>query len=320
MYRAQLDSFSDVMTLRRRLGFARTFPYIQPEFEQFQLNLECHDERICMTALLALSTRENAGNIRHPVYVLPDGTIDPLKMGIPRSWEFLDRVPQGGTFKCTYVCAPEQRNFELRKQLNKSYHFSDVKEAAVCWWTNVIEVPSEVIDLVMMFRKSSLDLNKAFDAIDGFDGNGEIGFLKLQQGLEDLGWRKLKNPADHEMKEQMLAIFRCLNASGHGTLTRSDWNILQEVTRDVDQSLAECAQYLIRIRGSLEEAWSALDDSEQEEGLGREAWTEALRRLGYFGPGDVVFRFLTSADAASSRLVTYDKFCKLERFIQYGGQ
>ena len=106
MYKAQLEDFSDVLTLRRRLGFARTFPYIQPEFEQFQLNLERHDERICMTALLALSTRENAGNIRHPMhlgqthsilvlagsrrfgrYILPDGTVDPLKMGIPRSWE-----------------------------------------------------------------------------------------------------------------------------------------------------------------------------------------------------------------------------------------
>ena len=69
MYKAQLEDFSDVMALRRRLGFARTFPYIQPEFDQFQLDLRLHDERVCMTALLALSARENAGNIRHPVYL-----------------------------------------------------------------------------------------------------------------------------------------------------------------------------------------------------------------------------------------------------------
>ena len=30
---------------------------------------------------------------------------------------------------------------------------------------------------------------------------GEIGLGKLHQGLEDLGWRKYKNPAsDHELK------------------------------------------------------------------------------------------------------------------------
>ena len=90
---------------------------------------------------------------------------------------------------------------------------------------------------------------------------GEIGLGKLQQGLEDLGWRRFKNPSsDNEMKvtcfgsigefcvmtgrlmhvpaskerdqEQILAIFRCVNVSGHGTLSRSDWNILQQLTKD----------------------------------------------------------------------------------------
>ena len=46
MYRAQLEDFSDVLALRRRLGFARTFPYIQPEFEQFQLPGCCSDIHI----------------------------------------------------------------------------------------------------------------------------------------------------------------------------------------------------------------------------------------------------------------------------------
>ncbi|CAE7397649.1 LRRC74B [Symbiodinium microadriaticum] len=318
MYKAQLEDFSDVMALRRRLGFARTFPYIQPEFDQFQLDLRLHDERVCMTALLALSARENAGNIRHPVYVLPDGTVDPLKMGIPRSWEFLDRVPQAGQFKCSYVCAPGQRNFELRKQLCKTYHFSDVKETAVSWWTNMIEVPSEVIDLVLMLKESGVDLNKAFDSIDGFDGNGEIGLGKLQQGLEDLGWRRFKNPSsDNEMKEQILAIFRCVNVSGHGTLSRSDWNILQQLTKDVDHAIAEFVQYLMRIYGSMPAAWAALDVDVQES-LGRKAWIEGLRQLGYFGPGDIVFRFLTASDASRARFITWQKFCRLEKFTSYG--
>ena len=90
---------------------------------------------------------------------------------------------------------------------------------------------------------------------------GEIGLGKLQQGLEDLGWRRFKNPSsDNEMKvtclggrrefcvmtgrlmqvpaseardqEQILAIFRCVSVSGHGTLSRSDWNVLQQLTKD----------------------------------------------------------------------------------------
>ncbi|CAJ1423221.1 unnamed protein product [Effrenium voratum] len=275
--------FGDLLAFRRRIGFARTFPYIQIEFEQFQLNLSFHDERVCISSLLAISTREDAGNIRNPVYILPDGTMDPLKMGIPRSWEMLDRVPQGGTFKCTYVCSPLQRNYEFRRQLCQTYHFSEVRvpEAEVNWWTNCSEVPSEVIDLVLMLKDKGMDLSKAFDAIDGFDGNGEIGYGKLQQGLEELGWRKFKRSADHEIKEQFLAIFRCLNPSGHGTLARGDWNILQQVKQDVEQSLIECVQYLLRVSDhSWTTAWSKLD-LECEDQLDRSTWQAALTRLGW---------------------------------------
>ena len=34
-------------------------------------------------------------------------------------------------------------------------------------------------------------------------------------------------------QEQYLAIFRCLNASGYGSMLKSDWNYLQEVLNDV---------------------------------------------------------------------------------------
>jgi hypothetical protein len=37
------------------------------EFEQFHLNLNFHDERVCMSTLLAISTREDPGYIRNPM-------------------------------------------------------------------------------------------------------------------------------------------------------------------------------------------------------------------------------------------------------------
>mmetsp|Transcript_42879 Transcript_42879/g.70767 ORF Transcript_42879/g.70767 Transcript_42879/m.70767 type:complete len:246 (+) Transcript_42879:3-740(+) len=224
-------------------------------------------------------------------------------MGIPRSWEMLDRVPDAGTFKCTYVCAPTKRNFDLRRQLSRSYHFSDMKvpEKEVIWWTNSTEVPLEVIDLVLMIKEKKMDLNKVFDVIDGHDGNGEIGMGKLQQGLDELGWRAFKGPCqEHEVKEQYLSIFRCLNASGHGTMLKSDWNYLQEVLNDVEQSIKECLQYLLRISDNCwEEMWSKLDYLD-EGSLDREQWLLALGRLGYGGPGDIVFRYATVAAQATT--------------------
>lgn len=62
-------------------------------------------------------------------------------MGIPRSWEFQERVPQRGTFKCAYVCAPDERNWEYRKKLFECFALTElrVSEKEVNWWTNVHE-------------------------------------------------------------------------------------------------------------------------------------------------------------------------------------
>lgn len=266
---------------------------MQPEFEQFHFNFHFHDERACISNLLAISSREDPGYIRNPVYILPDGTIDPLKMGIPRSWEMQDRVPVGGTFKCSYVCAATQRNFMNRKHLCKTYHFSDVHqlEKEVEWWTNNREVPSEVIDLALYLKEKNLDLKKVFDSFDGADGNGEVGYIKLIRGLEGLSW---PNPeierSENELKELYVTVFRCLNANGHGTMVRGDWTILQQVTDDIQQTIGECLQYLLRISdGSWNNMWKKLD----VEGLGslnREAWLRAVERLCYFGPSELVFR------------------------------
>ncbi|CAK9056451.1 unnamed protein product [Durusdinium trenchii] len=293
LYRGRIGSFEDLLVFSRRIGMARSFPYMQPEFEQFHFNFHFHDERACISNLLAISSREDPGYIRNPVYILPDGTIDPLKMGIPRSWEMQDRVPVGGTFKCSYVCAATQRNFMNRKHLCKTYHFSDVHqlEKEVEWWTNNREVPSEVIDLALYLKEKNLDLKKVFDSFDGADGNGEVGYIKLIRGLEGLSW---PNPeierSENELKELYVTVFRCLNANGHGTMVRGDWTILQQVTDDIQQTIGECLQYLLRISdGSWNNMWKKLD----VEGLGslnREAWLRAVERLCYFGPSELVFR------------------------------
>ncbi|CAJ1338729.1 unnamed protein product [Effrenium voratum] len=113
-------------------------------------------------------------------------------------------------------------------------------------------------------------------------------------------------------RRQFLAIFRCLNPSGHGTLARGDWNILQQVKQDVEQSLIECVQYLLRVSDhSWTTAWSKLD-LECEDQLDRSTWQAALTRLGYHGPADVVFRYATSS---SETLMTWEKFSKLEKWV-----
>merc|ERR1712137_513010 len=93
---------------------------------------------------------EKAGNIREPIYVRADGSIDPLPLGVPRSWEVLGKLPAEGFFSCIYVCSPEDRKFALRKKLSEEYSYfqSIALEEEVNWWTGLLEAPVEVIDFL----------------------------------------------------------------------------------------------------------------------------------------------------------------------------
>lgn len=80
-------------------------------------------------------------------------------------------------------------------------------------------------------------MSKVFDIMDGADGNGEVGMLKLMRGLENLGWPSdLGDRSEHELKEMYLSLYRCVQAKGHGTLMRSDWHVLQQIKNDAPRT------------------------------------------------------------------------------------
>eukprot|EP00913_Durusdinium_trenchii_P002308 g2131.t1 len=191
-----------------------SFPYMQPEFEQFHFNFHFHDERACISNLLAISSREDPGYIRNPVYILPDGTIDPLKMGIPRSWEMQDRVPVGGTFKCSYVSFPVVKRY---------------------------------------LKEKNLDLKKVFDSFDGADGNGEVGYIKLIRGLEGLSWPNPEiERSENELKEKRgyfgpsELVFRA--ARKEGNITKESLRSLEPILQKAPFSKAELDEVCAEIQ------------------------------------------------------------------------
>merc|ERR1719282_1409021 len=96
-----------IVILEKRLGDLTFFPFLQPENEKFHLDLSFHDQRISASLFVSLSGREKVSNISEPEYIREDGTLDPLEIGVPRSWEHADKMPTSGVFKGTYICAPE---------------------------------------------------------------------------------------------------------------------------------------------------------------------------------------------------------------------
>eukprot|EP00439_Symbiodinium_sp_Y106_P020972 s598_g2.t1 len=102
-----------------RLGYITFFPYFQPENAVFRFNMAIYEQRISACLFVQLMLREMPGNIKEsrgelrqlvpkskhepsdqrsyaakqacapgkdPTYEKPDGTLDPMTMGVPRSW------------------------------------------------------------------------------------------------------------------------------------------------------------------------------------------------------------------------------------------
>eukprot|EP00438_Fugacium_kawagutii_P010517 Skav214514 [mRNA] locus=scaffold410:9919:12757:+ [translate_table: standard] len=118
-----------------------------------------------------------AGNIREYSYVSEDGVVDSFPMGVPRGWAEFGKVPSVGTFKCAYVCAPEDRQVDLRKKLAQTYGFINTtfSDSDIQWWTGLNEVNADVLDLLEFFISRYNHVNEAFHHIDGGVRDAEGG-------------------------------------------------------------------------------------------------------------------------------------------------
>lgn len=313
VFRVRFENQEEVNDLRRRLGYAFFNPWMQPENSQFNLHLGSYDQRLVAVNMIFVAQREKAHNIRNPQYIRPDGSIDPLTMGVPRSWEHLDKIPKDGVIKFRYVCAPEDRKYDVRRQtmVNNSYFDCPVAEEDVIWWTGLNEVPEDMIELLefMIGDPSFQSANKVFQFIDGVGGNGEISFSEFKDGIKDMGCQKFKGA---DMNARINAIFRYLDPGGEGTVSLDEWQVFTQLWREFELSVHEFVSFLIRMFGDdLNRAWTFLDDDGSGE-LDFDEWMKAVDNIGYFGPTAVVFNLLDNSDDGN---ISIDEFLVLERYI-----
>eukprot|EP00933_Yihiella_yeosuensis_P041221 TRINITY_DN35638_c0_g1_i1.p1 TRINITY_DN35638_c0_g1~~TRINITY_DN35638_c0_g1_i1.p1 ORF type:complete len:979 (+),score=122.20 TRINITY_DN35638_c0_g1_i1:209-2938(+) len=298
--------------LRDRLGYAVFFPFLQPENSQHVLNFEFHDQRIAAMCLVDLSLKEKMGNLRNFSWTMPDGRVDPLTMGVPRSWA--ERPPTSGVFRVTYICSPEDRRVEVRKsQANKyGYYHPDFDNSEIRWWTGLKEPPEDVLDLLEFFISRYNHVNEAFYEIDGggegMASNSELTLREFESGIKAMECHKFKGPDE---SARINAIFRYLDPGGEGSVSLGEWQVLGQLWQEFELSIREFVQFIIFAFGeNLEDAWDALDEDGGGE-VSEEEFNEAVEKIGYFGPARVVFALLDGSDDGN---ISFDEFIILEKY------
>lgn len=313
VFRVRFEDESEVRSLRERLGFISYFPFIQPEQAIFSLNFAMYDERLAANSLILLANKERNTNIKKPVYVRADGSIDPLPLGVPRSWETFAKMPTEGVFNVYYVCSPEDRNFKERKRLYEDYGcwIPNFEEHEVKWWGSLSEPPVEVLEFLEFLVSRFDNVMKPFRKMNGCTGGGgsdTISLREFEEGIADLQCKKFAGPNE---KEKIELVFRYLDPSGEGQVSVYEWGILECFWNEIKLSIQEFVKFCQRKFGDdLCDAWDALN-SDGSPDIDYQEYIGIVREHGYFGQTRPIFNFLDKDDEGS---ISFGEFETLREY------
>jgi len=329
LFRVCFEDCENIFSLQSRLGYLAFFPFIQPEQFKFQFDFSFNDQRMAANLLFsAFMTKEGELNVKDPEYFLPDGTQDPLTMGIPRSWEQLDRMPRAGVFRAYYTCPPEDRKWEMRKKNLETYggwSLGDMQAETVNWWATLKGVPEEVLIYLSFLLQSFEDPADAFRVVVGGDGK-TFGFSEFQKSVDRMKFEKLKNPpkpktplppsteADPPPTEEqrLKIIFRFLNTSGEGNCSLGEFSMLAWLWKEIKQCVRNFATFIHRMfHGDLAAAWEYIDFQKRGK-VNLDQFAKVCKKSGYFGMAKPIFDYL---DADDNGALTEEKFYELEKFL-----
>merc|ERR1719323_690394 len=99
------------------------------------------------------------------------------------------------------------------------------------WWAS-LEAPSDVIDFMEFLVSHFDDLNTPFLEIDGYTGNGQISLREFEEGVKNLKCSRFKGRNE---SARIANVFRFLDPSGEGQISRREWDILDFMWREMRQ-------------------------------------------------------------------------------------
>jgi len=304
--------------LRKRLGQAICFPFVQPEQTRLEFDFGSYEDRLVANLLIGLTVKEKWENLSNTKFVHVDGTVDPLLQGVPRAWEILEKMPLSGKFSGIYNCAPEDRNYQVRATLQQTYGLwkAPEKDTDVMWWASLPETPQDVLEYMEFLVPRFPDIYVAFQTIiAGHDGNGQISLRVFEDSIQEMECKKFKGeyyekgtkmPPNEKLR--IAGIFRFLDNSGEGQVSEGEWSVLGILFNEIQLSIKEFAKFGSRTFGTLEEAWEQFGADGGGE-IDIDGWNRALRDIGYFGPAKPIFSYLDKDDGGT---ISFEEFEVLE--------
>jgi len=297
LVQSRLDA-ADWQELRKRMGTLTLFPYIQPEQASFVFDTSIPEDRVAASLIVKLNHKETKrSNIRDPRFVMVDKSDFAFDRGVPLGWQNDQAIPSGGILTWQYMCSPEDRSMEMRKDFLIRYGGwnVDISNLNVTWCSFLQGVPSAVSSfLIHVMRHFKNDLRAAFRMIDGPDGNGKLTLMEFKMAVANLGWTEFQDP------EKGTEIFRYLDPDGGGSITYDEWQVMNGLLKELQLTVLELLQHVDYTFGNIEVAHALLDkDGSRAVEFGE--WQKATNSMGYFGPSEVIYRYLC-LDEKSAKL------------------
>merc|ERR1711871_898982 len=135
--------------------------------------------------------------------------------------------------------------------------------------------------------------------------------MGFKDRLKAMRCRRFKGKQEVERIE---AVFRYLDPSGEGSISVTEWSVLEQLWKEIILSLKEFVNFLGRAfgreSGVLVRAWTFFDMNGSGEITAKEWHQIVEQRLDYFGPAMTIFYFL---DKGGEGKVSWAEFKELEK-------
>mmetsp|Transcript_78708 Transcript_78708/g.138856 ORF Transcript_78708/g.138856 Transcript_78708/m.138856 type:complete len:1576 (+) Transcript_78708:47-4774(+) len=309
------------LELVNRLGYLNLFPYFQPELSSHNLDLVSHEQRRVLHVLVRLSNAEHISNIKkpkvdwngpqaHPEFV-------PFTAGIPLSWENFDAINTQGNVELSYACSMENVKLKTRRRLAATVggwgNLPDDQAtlaSSINFWATLESVPEEVVKVIVFMIRNYSSINSAFGKLNG-DGDNSLNHKEFVSNLQRVGCcrsKKVKEQMtgfvlqdsqalesydehDSVQYEQLSSVYRFLDSSNDGEISRKEFDALERIWKELHQSMYEFKKDMETCYGTLSSAYETADE-DGSDALSFEEFTILVQATRFDGPIKQIFLFM----------------------------